>query len=82
MKHAGEDALDKLEELLVEIRQLQSLKEKKRGVFYRKSQAFLHFHEDQNQLFADVRTGEDWERFSVNTKAEQIGLLNQIRLHL
>ncbi len=34
MKHAGQDALDALEELLVAIRQHKSLKEKRRGIFY------------------------------------------------
>ncbi len=78
MKHAGEDALDALAELLAEIRCYQGLKEKKRGVFYRKSNAFLHFHEDQSQLFADLRMGEDWERFPVNTKTEREMFLSQL----
>ena len=29
--------------------------EKKRGVFYFKSRAFLHFHEDPKGMFADIR---------------------------
>jgi hypothetical protein len=33
MKHAGKDALDALEALLVQIRRRGDLKEKKRGVF-------------------------------------------------
>ncbi len=78
MKHAGEQALDMLEELLVEIRSHPSLKEKKRGVFYRKSNAFLHFHEDQNHLFADIRIGTDWERFPVNNPPEREIFLNQL----
>lgn len=82
MKHAGQAALDRLEELLVALRQHQGLKEKKRGIFYRKSNAFLHFHEDGEQLFADLRLDSDWERFPVNTPVEQEALLAQVAIGL
>ena len=61
MKHAGPGALDQLEPLLAQLRGLGGMVEKKRGVFYRKSQAFLHFHEDPKGLFADLR---DFTRLS------------------
>lgn len=80
MKHAGQDALDALEELLVAIRQHQSLREKKRGIFYWKSNAFLHFHEDGDQLFADLRVDSDWKRFPVNTQAEREVLLANVAI--
>ena len=54
MKHAGAEALDALEPLLNEVRRAAGLIERKRGIFYRKSQAFLHFHEDAAGMFADV----------------------------
>jgi hypothetical protein len=82
MKHAGQDALDALEELLVEIRQHRGLKEKKRGIFYWKSNAFLHFHEDHDQLIADLRISSDWQRFPVNTSSEREILLAQIAAQL
>ncbi len=75
MKHADADALETLADLLAEIRQIEGLTEKKQGIFYRKSQAFLHFHTDPTGLFADVRPGRDWERFPVNTAIEQAQLL-------
>lgn len=67
MKHAGAPALDELEPLLSALRGLPGLKERSRGVFYRKSQAFLHFHEDPRGLFADIReaVGGDFERIEV-----------------
>ena len=67
MKHAGSDALDSLEPLLREIRQIPGLVEKSRGVFYRRSQAFLHFHEDPSGMHADVRLGADFERYRAET---------------
>jgi len=82
MKHAGDEALDGLEELLVRIRELAGLKERKRGVFYRGSSAFLHFHEDPTGMFADVRTDSDWQRVPVNSRAEQRELVAKIRAAL
>ena len=82
MKHAGDEALDGLEELLVRIRELAGLKERKRGVFYRGSSAFLHFHEDPAGMFADVRTDSDWQRVPVNSRAEQRDLVAKIRAAL
>lgn len=71
MKHAGPEALDRLEPLLVRIRALPGLTERKRGTFYRKSRAFLHFHEDPKGLFADIRiaSAADFDRFDVTTRA-------------
>jgi len=68
MKHAGTAALDQLEGLLAAIRDLDLLKERSRGVFYLKSKAFLHFHEDPAGLFADVRSkaGDDFDRIKVD----------------
>ena len=76
MKHAGADALDRLDPLLADIRALPGLKETSRGVFYRKGRAFLHFHEDAKGLFADLRNaaGADFDRFDVNDPTGQADL--------
>ena len=67
MKHAGAASLDRLELVLAELRSLPGLRERSRGVFYRKGRAFLHFHEDPEGLFADIRqaVGDDFERIDV-----------------
>lgn len=75
MKHASEETLNALADLLAEIRLVGGLTEKKRGIFYRKSQAFLHFHDDSAGLFADLRDDKDWERFAINTPEERSHLL-------
>jgi hypothetical protein len=82
MKHATAAALDQLESLLQRVRALETLKERSRGVFYRGSQAFLHFHEDPAGLFADVRFAGDWERSPVNLKSEQAALIRKIKSSL
>jgi hypothetical protein len=75
MKHAGQGALDRLEPLLEELRSVSGLVERRRGIYYRRSKAFLHFHEDPSGLYADVRVGEDFERYRVETAQERSTLL-------
>ncbi len=79
MKHAGSEALDQLEDVLNDLRGIDGLVEKKRGVFYRRSRAFLHFHEDPSGLYADVRLDREFERLRVTTKAERRTLLSAVR---
>jgi hypothetical protein len=75
MKHAGPSALDALSDLIAAIRAREGLKEPRPGVFYRKGKAWLHFHEDKAGLFADIRTGEEWERLRVSDSGERANLL-------
>jgi len=82
MKHATGPALDQLEPLLAAVRTRAALKEKSRGAFYCRSQSLLHFHEDPKGLFADLRVGDDWRRFPVNSKTEQAALLKALDARL
>jgi len=79
VKHASAIGLDELADLLRELGSVDGLKEKTRGVFYRGSRAFLHFHEDPTGLYADVRLDADFERMRVTTKAERKRLLSVVR---
>lgn len=79
MKHVSASGLDQLDDLLRELRGIDGLNEKKRGVFYRGSRAFLHFHEDPSGLYADVRIDAEFERMRVTTKAERKRLLSVVR---
>jgi hypothetical protein len=79
MKHAGPAALDRAESLLKEIRKREGLKEKTRGNFYRSSRAFLHFHEHaENELYADIRLKDDFERLPATTPTQRARLLRLI----
>ncbi len=78
MKHAGPEALDRLAPLLEQLRNRRALREKRPGIFYLKSRAFLHFHEDPEGLFADVRLREDFSRLSATSKAQWATLLKRI----
>ena len=75
MRHARPDDLDKLEPLLAKLRRLDGMKEKSRGLFYRGSRAFLHFHEHEGGFFADVRLGEDFERFPATSAVDKKALI-------
>ena len=81
MKHARDAALDSIEPVLIELRQLDDLREKKRGVFYKKSIAFIHFHEDPAGIFVDLRCGSEWLRLPLNTAAERRRLLRLAKEH-
>ena len=79
MKHISDAGLYELDGLLDGLRGVEGLKEKTRGVFYRGSRAFLHFHEDPTGLYADVRLdGAEFERMRVSTKAERRRLLSRV----
>ena len=84
MKHAGPRALDVLEPLLGELRKLEGLTEKSRGVFYRRGKAWLHFHEDPKGLYADLRPSEgaDFERLKVDDDAARAELVARARAAL
>ena len=72
MKHAGAAVLDQLEPLLDRIRALGVLREKSRGIFYLKSRAYLHFHEDPAGIFVDIRAadGKDFDRLKLDAAVE------------
>ena len=78
MRHADSAALESVVALLAKVRTYPQLTERKPGIFYRKSGAFLHFHEDLAGLFADVKVGKAFERMPVNSPPEQRALLTKV----
>ena len=83
MKHAGSVCLEGLSSLLLEIRGLGVLVEKKPGVFYRRGKAYLHFHEDPAGVFADARIDDsEFIRFAVNTDVEKKKFMQVLRAAL
>jgi hypothetical protein len=79
VKHVSAAGLDDLDDLLRDLRRVDGLTEKKRGVFYRGSRAFLHFHEDPTGLYCDVRIDSDFDRVRVETKTERKRLMSMVR---
>ena len=79
MRRAREEALDELEPFLERLRTVPGLVERKRGVFYVRSKAFLHFHEDASGMHADVRLGPEFTRVRAETAEERDALLARIQ---
>ena len=80
MLHATEKTLAKYSAFIESIRTIDGINERRPGVFYRKSKAFLHFHEDPTGLYADLRTdvNEGFVRIRVESGAEQSAILREI----
>ncbi len=80
MRHAGAETLELLEPLLARLRAFDALQERSRRVFYVRSRAFLHFHEDPAGLFADVRAadGRGFDRIKVSEPAGEAALLRHV----
>ena len=80
MRHPREGELDRVAPVLEQLRGIDGLVERKTGVFYRRSKAFLHFHVDGDDFYADVRLdGLTFDRMKVTTKAEQRALVAAVR---
>ena len=78
MKHAGPQALDRLEPLLAQLRAHPGLKEKSRGCFYLGGRGFLHFHEHgTDELYADIGLGDDFTRLPAMTAAQHKTILKR-----
>jgi hypothetical protein len=79
VKHASQNTLAAIESLLRKLREHPSLVERTPGSFYRKSQAYLHFHEDPSGTFADVKLNlTEFIRLRATTPQEQAHLLSLI----
>jgi hypothetical protein len=66
---------------LERLRSLPGLTERSRGVFYRRSRAYLHFHQDPAGFFADVRTqdAEDFTRHTVTSDDQRAAFFDIVR---
>ncbi len=80
MRHPRDGELDPMMPVIEELRGIDGLVERKPGVFYRRSKAFLHFHIDGDDFYADVRLdGDVFDRRKVTTKTEQRALVAAVR---
>jgi predicted DNA-binding protein (MmcQ/YjbR family) len=79
MRHATHEDLDHLEALLAELRQLPQLRERRRGYFSRGGRAFLHFHADVGDYYADVKLDSQFHRVKVTSRADQAHFLTRVK---
>jgi hypothetical protein len=79
VRHATQDDLDQLEDLLAELRALPGLRERQRGNFALGSKAFLHFHEDSGDFYADVKLDGAFQRMRVTSRPERLAFIHRVR---
>lgn len=73
MQHAGNEALERLDDVLEALRSMAPLRATRPGAFSLKGKAFCHFHEDSAGLFVDVRLDPagDFVRLEVTSAAQR-----------
>jgi hypothetical protein len=64
--------------LLEELRRHPVLRERRPGYFYLESNEVLHFHDDPDGVFADLRLSAGFVRLPATSPAEQAELLGRI----
>jgi hypothetical protein len=81
MARAGPEALARLQELLRQLRGIPQLREKQPGIFYLVGQAFVHFHDEDGQLHADLKkaAGTGFDRYGVETAPERRKLIDEAK---
>jgi hypothetical protein len=80
MAHADEAALQRLQTLLRQLREIKGLREMKPGIFYLKGSAFIHFHDEAGALFGDLkRSRGGFDRYTVDTPVGQRKLLDDAK---
>jgi len=82
VRHARDDDLDALAPLLARLRAIDGLTEKSPGTFYRGSKAFVHFHADGADRYADVKIDGTFERFPATTRQDHDAVLRVVRTQL
>ena len=81
MARAGPEALARLQELLRQLRGIPQVREKQPGVFHLAGQAFVHFHETDGRLHADLKkmSGTGFDDYAVETAPEQRKLVDEAK---
>jgi len=81
MAHPSPEALKPLLPLLRQLREIKGLTERQPGIFYLRSNAFLHFHDEQGTLSVDLKKagGMGFERYPIDTPAQQRKLVDDAK---
>jgi hypothetical protein len=70
--------LDRIAPLLEALRAQPALREVRPTVFQLNGRDFLHFHDEPEGIFADVRLTKGFVRLPVSSHSEQLELLERI----
>ena len=81
MGRARKATLLMLDSWLDEVRGLgiDGLVEKANGAFYKRRVGILHFHEDADGVYADVKVAGDWQRVQIDGAAGKRKVISLLR---
>ena len=81
MSHAEPAALQALLPLLRQLRDIKGLREVRPGVFHCRGAAFIHFHDDNGTLVADLHKagGSGFDRYALEGATAQRKLVDDAR---
>ena len=81
MSHADSKALEPLLPLLRQLRDIKGVREVRPGVFHCRGVAFIHFHDEQGELIADLKKagGSGFDRYPLSTPPAQRKLLDDAK---
>ncbi|MEP7057240.1 MAG: hypothetical protein ABI809_05655 [Caldimonas sp.] len=82
MAHADAAALQAVQPLLRQLRELKGVRELRPGAFQVRNIAFAHFHDEAGVLHADLKKpgGSGFDRFPLDTPAQQRKFIDEARL--
>jgi len=82
MARAGPEALKPLLPILRQLREIKGVEEVRPGVFNARRDAYIHFHDEDGTLFAELKKpgGAGFDRFALATPADQRRLVDEARL--
>ena len=81
MTHPDSKTLEPLLPLLRQLRDIKGLREVRPGVFHCRGVAFIHFHDEQGELVADLKKagGSGFDRYPLATPPAQRKLLDDAK---
>lgn len=82
MAHADAAALQAVQSLLRQLREIKGVRETKPGIFHVRDTAFAHFHDESGALHAELKKpgGSGFDRYPMDTPAHQRKFIDEARL--
>ena len=82
MIHADATALQAIQPVLRQLREIKGVREMKPGIFYIRGNAFAHFHQEGGVLHADLKKpgGSGFDRYPMDTAPQQRKFVDEARL--
>ena len=82
MAHADASALQAIQPMLRQLREIKGVREMKPGVFHIRGSAFIHFHDEGGVLHAELKKpgGSGFDRYPMDGAPQQRKFIDDARL--